>query len=146
MGKARWTYLACGGWTMGWQGQSELTNYTSTRQPWRVFSLYPANDGAFDKVDNTISLLKGLQEHSKNHKYTVVDDEEGKGLRNSGYDVIINVLFMLSPRTPTPRSMVTLTMGKTSCTIETNPDPAGTRTRRTLCGSRMAATTYARPQ
>ncbi|CEM36982.1 unnamed protein product [Vitrella brassicaformis CCMP3155] len=55
---------------MGWQGQT--------------------NDGAFDKVDNTISLLKGLQEHSKNHKYTVVDDEEGKGLRNSGYDVIIN--------------------------------------------------------
>mmetsp|Transcript_44094 Transcript_44094/g.124756 ORF Transcript_44094/g.124756 Transcript_44094/m.124756 type:complete len:502 (+) Transcript_44094:111-1616(+) len=72
MGKARWTYLACGGWTMGWQGQ--------------------VNDDVFDTVDNAVSLIKALQEHSNRNNYTVVDDEEGKGMLNSDYDVIIHVI------------------------------------------------------
>uniref|UniRef100_A0A7S1KER5 beta-glucosidase n=1 Tax=Vitrella brassicaformis TaxID=1169539 RepID=A0A7S1KER5_9ALVE len=72
MGKARWIHLACGGWTMGWQGQ--------------------VNDDVFDTVDNAVSLIKALQEHSNRNNYTVVDDEEGKGMLNSDYDVIIHVI------------------------------------------------------
>ncbi|CEM40016.1 unnamed protein product [Vitrella brassicaformis CCMP3155] len=56
MGKARWTYLACGGWTMGWQGQ--------------------VIDEVFDNVGNSASLLEALKEHSNSNNYTVVDDEE----------------------------------------------------------------------
>ncbi|CEM12745.1 unnamed protein product [Vitrella brassicaformis CCMP3155] len=74
MGKARWSYLACGGWTLSWQG------------------LY--NDDTFNDTSNkhAISLLTSLQEHAKLHNYTVVDDEEGQDLRTNKYDVVIHVM------------------------------------------------------